>query len=166
VNSNQASARPAAPAAVLPGPWQTRDIGGVAAAGSASWANGTFLVTGSGEDIYGALDEFRYVYQAAIGDCEIKARVFAVQNTDPWAEAGVMIRETLNSNAKKVATHVTFSNVTFQRRSSTGGLTYYSRTTGSPRRTGSASCARATRSRPIARRAGPRARGPRWARSR
>jgi hypothetical protein len=132
-NSNQAPATPTAPPlpGALPSPWQTRDIGGVAAAGSATASNGVFSITGSGEDIYGTLDEFRYVYQAASGDCEIRARVFSVQNTDPWAEAGVMIRETVSSSSKKVASHVTFSNgVTFQRRSSTGGYTYYSRTTG------------------------------------
>jgi hypothetical protein len=88
-------------------------------------------VTGSGEDIYGTLDEFRFVYQPASGNCDITARVFSVQNADPWAEAGVMIRATLNSTARKVASLVTFSNgVTLQRRSSTGGLTSYTRTTG------------------------------------
>ena len=88
-------------------------------------------MTGSGEDIYGTLDEFRFVYQPASGNCDITARVVSVQNADPWAEAGVMIRETLNSNARKVASLVTFSNgVTLQRRSSTGGLTSYTRTTG------------------------------------
>ena len=55
----------------------------------------------------------------------------SVQNVDPWAEAGILIRETLNSNSKKVASLVTVANgVTFQRRSTTGGSTYYSRTTG------------------------------------
>ena len=131
VNSSQAPATPTAPPSGLPSPWQTRDIGAVAAAGNATTSGSTFSITGSGEDIYGTLDEFRYVYQAASGNCEIRARVVSVQNTDPWAEAGVMIRETLNSNSKKVASLVTFSNgVTSQRRSSTGGYTYYSRTTG------------------------------------
>ena len=132
-NSSQVPATPTAPVVggTLPSPWQTRDIGAVAAVGSATAAGGTFTITGSGEDIYGTLDEFRYVYQAASGNCEIRARVVGVQNTDPWAEAGIMIRETLNSNSRKVASLLTFSNgVTFQRRSSTGGLTYYSRTTG------------------------------------
>jgi len=130
--SNQATGTPTAPpASSLPSPWQSKDIGGVAAAGNATWAGGVFSVTGSGEDIYGTLDEFRYVYQLASGNCDITARVVGVQNTDPWAEAGVMIRETLNSNSKKVAAHVTRSNgITFQRRSTTGGSTYYSRTTG------------------------------------
>jgi hypothetical protein len=106
-----------------------RDIGGVAAAGNPTWANGVITVTGSGEDIYGTLDEFRHVYQPASGNCEITARVFAVQNTDAWADAGVLIRETLNSNARKVGSLVTFSNgITFQRRRSTGGLPSYTRT--------------------------------------
>jgi regulation of enolase protein 1 (concanavalin A-like superfamily) len=130
VNSSQAFATPTAPPG-LPGPWQTRDIGAVAAAGSASSAGGTFSVTGSGADIYGTLDEFRYVYQPASGDCDITARVVGVQNTDPWAEAGVMIRETLNSNSKHVSAFVTSANgVARYRRTSTGGYSSYSRTTG------------------------------------
>ena len=51
-------------------------------------------MVGSGEDIQGTADEFRYVYQTATGNCEIKARVTGVGNTNPWAKAGVMIRET------------------------------------------------------------------------
>jgi regulation of enolase protein 1 (concanavalin A-like superfamily) len=108
----------------LPSPWQTGDIGAVGAAGNAIQANGTFTLNGSGADIWDNADEFRYVYQTASGDCEIVARVASVQNTNAWAKAGVMIRESLNANSSHAMVVVTpGSGVSFQRRGSTGGST-------------------------------------------
>jgi hypothetical protein len=106
----------------LPSPWQTADIGAVGSAGSASYSTGTFTVVGSGVDIQGTADEFRYVYQTATGNCEIKARVTGVGNTDPWAKAGVMIRETLTAGSKHAVMSVTpSSGVEFLYRTRTGG---------------------------------------------
>jgi hypothetical protein len=106
----------------LPAPWLSQDIGAVAATGSASSSSGTFTVTGSGADIWGTADEFRYVYQSASGDCEIKARVVTQQNTDPWAKAGVMIRETLNANSANAMMDITPGNgLNFQYRTTAGG---------------------------------------------
>jgi hypothetical protein len=64
------------------------------------------------------------VYQPAAGNCEIRARVVSVQNTDPWAKAGVMLRESTAAGAVNAAVFVTPGNgVTFQIRLSTGGTT-------------------------------------------
>jgi hypothetical protein len=116
----------------LPSPWQTADIGAVGATGSASFSNGTFTVAGSGEDIQGTADEFRYVYQTATGSCEIKARVTGVQNTNPWAKAGVMIRENLTAGSKHAMMIVSASSgVEFLRRTSTGGNSSQSLASGS-----------------------------------
>lgn len=111
-----------APTAGLPSPWNNQDIGTVGAAGSASHNTGTFTVRGAGADIWGTADAFHYVYQSASDSCEIKARVTEVQNTDPWAKAGVMIRESLNANSKHAMMVLTPGNgLAFQRRTSTGG---------------------------------------------
>jgi hypothetical protein len=108
----------------LPSPWLSQDVGAVAATGSAIWSNGVFLVRGSGADISGKADEFRFVFQAASGDCEIRARVTGVQNTHPWAKAGVMIRESLNANSGHAMMVLTAGgSLSFQRRPSTGGNT-------------------------------------------
>ena len=109
---------------LLPSPWQSSDIGAVAAAGSATYSTGTFTVAGSGADIWGSADEFRYVYQTASGDCEMVARVTSVENTDTWAKAGVMIRESLGANSRHALVVVTpGQGISFQRRTSTGGST-------------------------------------------
>jgi uncharacterized repeat protein (TIGR01451 family) len=114
----------AIPTGGLPSPWKTRDIGSVAATGGASYSGSTrmFTVVGSGADIGGAADEFRFVYQSGDGNCTIVAQVVSVQNTDPGAKAGVMIRETLNANSKDASAFVTPGNgVTFQNRTNSGG---------------------------------------------
>src|SRR5262249_3072242 len=112
----------AVPAALaLPAPWVSADIGAVGYAGSATFGGGVFTVAGSGADIENTADEFRYVYQPVSGNCEVRARVAGVQNTDPWAKAGVMLRENTASGAINAAVFVTPGNgVTFQRRTSTG----------------------------------------------
>ncbi|GCE15862.1 hypothetical protein [Tengunoibacter tsumagoiensis] len=106
----------------LPSPWQTQDIGSVGQTGSASYTGGTFTVTGSGSDIWGSNDGFRYVYQPLNGDGTITAKVTGVQNTDGWAKAGVMIRETLTDSSAHAFMALTSSNgAAFQRRTTTGG---------------------------------------------
>ena len=112
-------------------PWLTQDIGAVGLAGSASYSNGVFTVTGAGADIWGAADAFRFVYVPVTGNCTITARVVSVQNTDPWSKAGIMIRSNLDANAVNAYIAVTPGNgVTWQTRTSTGGSTVNSATAG------------------------------------
>jgi hypothetical protein len=105
----------------LPSPWASTDVGAVTAAGSASHSAGTFTLNGDGSDIFGTADAFLFVYQPASGDCDIRARVATIEPTNPWAKAGVMIRESLNANSAHAMTIISPSNgVSFQRRVSTG----------------------------------------------
>ncbi len=105
----------------LPAPWVTRDIGNVGLAGSASFLAGTYSLSGSGTDIWGTADGFRYVYQPLAGDGQIIARVASLQNTNSWAKGGVMIRETLAANSSHAIMAVTPGNGSaFQRRLTTG----------------------------------------------
>jgi glucosylceramidase len=108
----------------LPIPWLTADIGGVGIAGIATYSNTTFTVSGSGSDIEGTSDAFRYVYQSCSGDSELRARVTTMGNTDPWAKAGIMFRDSTAANAINVSLFLTASNgVEVQRRTTTGGIT-------------------------------------------
>jgi hypothetical protein len=118
-NSNEDSAFPFA---ALASPSTSKDIGAVADTGGASYANSKVTIAGSGADIWGTADEFHYAYQPAYGDCSVVARVFSVQNTDPWAKAGVMIRETLTSGSKHASMFITPGNgASFISRTNTGG---------------------------------------------
>jgi regulation of enolase protein 1 (concanavalin A-like superfamily) len=75
------------------------DIGAPLTQGSLTSNNGTYTVTGSGSDIWGASDQFNYAYQAATGDVTITTRVALEANTDVWAKAGVMVRASTVDNA-------------------------------------------------------------------
>ncbi|TRZ43495.1 malectin domain-containing carbohydrate-binding protein [Robertkochia solimangrovi] len=83
----------------IPEPWLNNDIGAVAAAGSACFDGGVFTVEASGADIWGTQDEFHFVYQTLEGNGEIIAQVLSLDQTDPWAKGGVMIRNTLAANS-------------------------------------------------------------------
>jgi hypothetical protein len=81
-----------------------------------------FTVEGSGADIWGVADEFHYVYQGMNGDGEIVARVVSVEPTDPWAKAGVMIREDLSAGSRHAMMVITAGRgAAFQRRVQAGG---------------------------------------------
>jgi hypothetical protein len=90
---------------------------------------GTFTINGSGTDIWDVgpaggpfHDEFHFAYKTLSGAGSITAKVVSVSNTDPWAKAGVMIRETLDGDSKHAMMVVTpGSGVSFQRRPETGG---------------------------------------------
>jgi PKD repeat protein len=110
----------------LPSPWQNRDVGSTGQTGDASFANGVFTVSGSGADIWDTADAFQYVYQPLAGDGEIVSRVTSIQNTDPFAKAGVMLRGTTDAGAVHVILDVRpDGNVEFMTRQSQGGTTTY-----------------------------------------
>ncbi len=105
----------------LPSGWAHADIGGPVVAGDATSANGSFTVTGAGLDVGGTSDEFHYAYQRISGDVDIRVRVSTLQNVDPGAKAGVMIRESLLDNARHAFMFVSAGQGTaFQRRTKAG----------------------------------------------
>ena len=105
-------------------PWNNADIGAVGQMGSADYSNGIFTVSGSGADIFDNADAFQFVYQPWSGDGQIIARVTGVQNTDGWAKAGVMFRESLNADARHAMMLVSATQGSgFERRIATSGTT-------------------------------------------
>ena len=114
------------------GPWSQASIGtGVLGSGTESCDR--FNVLGAGRDIWDTADAFHFVYQMATTGHSITltARVLGVQDTDPWAKAGLMVRETLDPNSANVLLAQTPGNgVTFQQRLTTGSNTTAAYVTG------------------------------------
>jgi len=86
---------------------------------------GTYTITGSGADIWAVdgveADQFHFAYKMLTGAGSIVARVQSVENTNSWAKAGVMIRETLDPGSAHAMMVVTpGSGISFQRRPGTG----------------------------------------------
>jgi hypothetical protein len=83
--------------------WSSADIGDVGTAGGAAETNGVWTVQGAGGDVWGTADAFHFVYRPArTDDMQILARVDDLQNTDPFAKAGVMLRSSLDPSAATV----------------------------------------------------------------
>jgi glucose/arabinose dehydrogenase/regulation of enolase protein 1 (concanavalin A-like superfamily) len=82
-----------------PSPWASDDIGARTIAGVTAYSAGTYTVKGGGNDIWDTTDEFRYVHQPLTGDGQIVARLTSQGNTNEWAKAGVMIKESATANA-------------------------------------------------------------------
>ena len=68
---------------------------------------GTYTITATGADIAGTSDQFHYAFKILTGVGSIEAQVLSVGDTDPWAKAGVMIRETLDAGSKFAAVYIT-----------------------------------------------------------
>ena len=99
----------------LPSPWTDSDVGSPALAGSASYASGVFTVKGGGVDIWAGSDQFNYVSQPLTGNASIVARVTSQSDTDPWAKAGVMIKQSTASGSSYALLGVTPGNgIAFQ----------------------------------------------------
>jgi hypothetical protein len=117
----------------LPAPWQATDIGTPGVAGSASISDGLYTVRGSGY-LSGLADICHFVYQTLTANGEVRVRLNSVEPGGPNGRVGVMIRESLTSNARYAFMGLsptgTFS---WQHRLSTGGDTVtVTATTGDP----------------------------------
>ncbi|MBW2206504.1 MAG: discoidin domain-containing protein [Deltaproteobacteria bacterium] len=94
------------------------------AGGFAEGAAGTYTITAAGADIWDVADEFHYAYKQFSGTGSIVARIDSLDNTDPFAKAGVMIRETLDADSAYVSLLITPANgIRFQYRQAPGNVT-------------------------------------------
>jgi len=86
-----------------------QDIGNLSLIGSTTYdpATGIYNLTASGQDIFFNEDGFHFSKVLLNGDGEIRARVRTFGNTNPWAKAGVMIRENLTSGSRHATTFIT-----------------------------------------------------------
>jgi beta-glucanase (GH16 family) len=107
----------------LPASWSDSDIGAPIRPGGAylDAASGAWTVYGGGADIWGTSDQFHFAYASLIGDGQVYARAEDVANTDAWAKAGVMLRDSTAANAAFAAVELTPGNgVAFQWRPGAG----------------------------------------------
>ena len=86
----------------MPSGWQSTDVGSPIFAGKADYSTSSqsFYVDGAGVDVYGANDQFHYVYQTLNGDGTIVARVRYQTNTSSSAKAGLMIKQSATAGAR------------------------------------------------------------------
>ena len=112
-------------AAALPADWRGQDVGSVGIPGSATFLDGTFSLKGSGSDIWETADGCHFISQSLSGDFVITARLASMANTDYWAKAGLMVRESYATGSRNVSLLVTpeGGGTRQQWRSSTGGST-------------------------------------------
>ncbi len=86
--------------------------------------DGTYTLTGSGADIWANSDEFHFAFKQVTGAIAIIAKVESLENTDPFAKAGVMLRDTLEPGSRNAAVFITPENgVRFQYRDTAGDIT-------------------------------------------
>ncbi len=92
---------------------------------------GTYTMTASGTDIWDTADEFRYAFKQMSGAGTISAQVLSVENTNGWAKAGVMIRETLEPGSKHAFMDITPGyGASFQVRNTLDGTSFQMSQTG------------------------------------
>ncbi len=107
------------------GAFLNSDVGSPATAGSVNSAGTTFNLLGGGNGTGGSTgatsDQFQYLYQTLEGDGTIVAQVSGTQGSSGGADAGVMIRSSLDGNSPYAAVEVNASGAEqFESRLTTG----------------------------------------------
>lgn len=92
---------------------------------------GTYTMTATGADIWNTSDEFHFAFKELTSAGSIIVKVESVDQTDPSAKAGVMIRDTLDADSIHAMVVVTpAQGVSFQRRRTAGASSFSTDITG------------------------------------
>ena len=113
----------------LPTRWSSTDIGNIGVAGAACYSTQylTYNIKGSGGDIGGNADAFRFAYMTVVGDNQIVARIVSQDASDPGNKAGIMARESNSSDAPNAFIGITHGQgAVFQYRNNAGESTIVS----------------------------------------
>ncbi len=124
-NTSTATTATFADLSVLPTGWSDGDVGSPPLAGSAGYdgTNNIFTVTGSGAGIGSSSDQFNFTNYAMTGNGTISALLDSLTNTNPTAQAGVMIRADTTAGSLFAGISVSPQNVaTFQWRAASGSV--------------------------------------------
>lgn len=110
------------PASAQSAGWSSVDVGSPQLAGSASQSGSTFTVSGAGADVWGTHDEFQFLHQRVTGDFDLQARIDSLTDPHWWSKAGVMVRDSLQSDSPHGFVLVSAgSGTAFQRRRAARG---------------------------------------------
>lgn len=107
-------------------PWVCSDIGDTGANGNvneggSTCSNSVWFLRGGGAGIGGTNDGFHFLYQPCVSNVELTVRLDGQQSTNAWAEAGVMLSESLSPSARNALVAFTPGNgLVFQSRSVAG----------------------------------------------
>ena len=85
----------------LPAGWSHADIGQPSAAGSATYSNNTFTVTGGGTLIGGVNDAFQFAYQQVTGNFTLIAQLTSMSDPNNGATAGIEVRTGLTGSTRE-----------------------------------------------------------------
>jgi len=116
--------------AALPPGWSEADVHSPAQPGSASFADGTWTISGGGADQC-QNDQLHFVWKGLKGDWSITTKVETVQNT-PNGQGGIMVRNDLTSGIQVGVMATAQSGITFQWRVNTGDPCSYQVVVGMP----------------------------------
>ena len=97
-------------------------IGNPQPAGSITPVAGGYDIRAGGNGIGGTADQLQFSYQPRAGDFDVKIRVAALSLSDPWAEAGLIARESETGDSRFAAVLATpsISGTFFKARTSAG----------------------------------------------
>lgn len=75
------------------------DVGDVAVPGTVSGSDGTYRVTGAGDNIWGLVNEFHFFHTVVENGVRIQGRLTDLERASEWSKAGFMIRSGLEEDA-------------------------------------------------------------------
>ena len=90
--------------------WQCSSVGNPEVVGGQSAKGQTWTIKGSGVDIGGNDDQFHFVWQPFSNNAAISAHFVSQTPTNPWAKAGLMMRQSADSSAPYYAVLLTPNN--------------------------------------------------------
>ena len=94
------------PAEDDPAPWTATDINQSLPGGQKVHTPNRMDIHGGGTDIWAATDQFRFLWQRAVGDFELHATIKSLADTHVYAKAGLMVRHTLEPSSAHLLLHV------------------------------------------------------------
>ncbi len=112
------------PPTLCPNGWTCADIANSVPNGNQEVNGTTWVVQAGGSDIWSLGDQFRYMWQMQQADTAVTSHITGLTNTDPWAKAGLMLRQSKKASSPYYAAFITPGNgISIQYRLVLGGDT-------------------------------------------